>query len=141
MIDFKIKKKTNMVTRDQIIDYLDKKFWEEKQYECMPENEHGYEYVPREALEKIVDGLIPMIKNMMKQKVNSSNATLNNILGLDNPYPLRIVLEKLKWATNYLLHEKNYDGYVYEELNQCVRRAEEIINCLEDVYKLLYYKK
>ena len=79
MIDFKIKKKTNMVTRDQIIDYLDKKFWEEKQYECMPENEHGYEYVPREALEKIVDGLIPMIKNMMKQKVNSSNATLNNI--------------------------------------------------------------
>lgn len=141
MIDFTIKKQTNNVTRNQIIDYLDKKFWEEKVYECMPENEHGYEYVPYEALERIVDGLIPMVKNMMKQKVNSSNATLNNLLGLDNPYPLRIVLEKLKWATNYLLHEKNYDGYVYEELNQCVRRAEEIINCLEDVYKLLYYKK
>ena len=136
----KVKKQTNNVTRDQIIDYLDNKFWEEKQYECMPENEIGYEFVPREALEKIVDGLIPMIKNMIKQKVNPSNAMLN-ILGLDNPYPLRIVLEKLKWATNYLLHEKNYDGHAYEELNQCVRRAEEIINCLEDVYKLLYYKK
>ena len=54
------------------------------------------------------------------------------ILGLDNPYPLRIVLEKLKWATNYLLHEKNYDGHAYEELNQCVRRAEEIINYLKN---------
>jgi len=66
----KVKKQTNNVTRDQIIDYLDNKFWEEKQYECMPENEIGYEFVPREALEKIVDGLIPMIKNMIKQKNN-----------------------------------------------------------------------
>ena len=40
----------------------------EKQYECMPENEIGYEFVPREVLEKIVDGLIPMIKNMIKQE-------------------------------------------------------------------------
>jgi len=52
------------------------------------------------------------------------------ILGLDNPYPLRDVLERLKWATNYLLHEKNYDGHSYEELNQCVRRANEIIAML-----------
>jgi hypothetical protein len=65
----KVKKQTNNVTRDQIIDYLDNKFWEEKQYECMPENEIGYEFVPREALEKIVDGLIPMIKNMIKGHV------------------------------------------------------------------------
>jgi len=66
------KKQVNKVTKDQIIDYLDKKFWEEKQYECMPENEYGYEYVPREALGRIVDGLIPMVKNMGKQKNNSS---------------------------------------------------------------------
>ncbi len=56
-----------------------------------------------------------------------------NILGLDNPYPLHIVLDKLKWATNYLLHKKNYDGMFYEELNQCVRRAEEIISCLKEL--------
>ena len=66
----KVKKQTNNVTRDQIIDYLDNKFWEEKQYKCMPENEFGYEYVPRDALGKIVDGLIPMVKNMIKQKNN-----------------------------------------------------------------------
>lgn len=61
------------------------------------------------------------------------SAMPNNILGLDNPYPLHIVLEKLKWATNYLLHKKNYDGHEYEELNQCVRRAEEIISCLKEL--------
>ena len=61
------------------------------------------------------------------------SAMPNNILGLDNPYPLHIVLEKLKWATNYLLHKKNYDGHGYEELNQCVRRAEEIISCLKEL--------
>jgi len=70
IIDFMIKKQVTKVTKDQIIDYLDKKFWEEKQYKCMPENEFGHEYVPRDALGKIVDGLIPMVKNMIKQKNN-----------------------------------------------------------------------
>ncbi len=63
----------------------------------------------------------------------SPPAELYPVLGLDNPYPLHIVLEKLKWATNYLLHKKNYDGHGYEELNQCVRRAEEIISCLKEL--------
>ena len=53
------------------------------------------------------------------------------ITGLDNPYSLATVLEKLKWATEYLLHTKNYDGHNYEELGQCVRRSNEIIEVLE----------
>jgi hypothetical protein len=60
---------------------------------------------------------------------------LPNVLGLDDPYPLKDVVGRLKWATNYLLHEKNYDGHCYEELNQCVRRADEIIAVLEGNYR------
>lgn len=54
------------MNKEKIVDYLDKQFWKHKRYECMPENETGYEYVPREALSKIVDGLIPMVKAELK---------------------------------------------------------------------------
>lgn len=94
MIDFTIKKQTSSVTRDQIIDYLDQKFWEEKQYKCMPENEYGYEYVPREALGRIVDGLIPMIKNMVKQKNNKLAA-----LPLDVPTDKEIEGEAMSYSS------------------------------------------
>jgi hypothetical protein len=50
-----------------------------------------------------------------------------SILGFDSPYPLTDVLKHLQWATQYLLNEKNYDGHNYEELNQCVSRAHELI--------------
>lgn len=53
------------------------------------------------------------------------------ILGLEDPYPLSDVLNRLKWATEYLLYKKDYDGHCYEELNQCVRRAEEILSELK----------
>jgi hypothetical protein len=64
--DVEIKKP---ITRNDIVDYLDKQFWNHKTYECMPENEVGYEYIPRESLEKIVDGLIPMVKRLIKSKL------------------------------------------------------------------------
>jgi hypothetical protein len=54
------------MNREKIVHYLDKQFWKHKVYECMPENETGYEYIPTEALYKIVDGLIPMIKTELK---------------------------------------------------------------------------
>jgi len=50
-----------------------------------------------------------------------------NILGLDNAWPLKNVLEKLIEATNILLHNKSYDGQGYEEMQICVSRAKEII--------------
>jgi hypothetical protein len=55
------------VDREKIVDYLDNQFWKYKVYECMTENDTGYEYIPREKLYKIVDGLIPMIKNYIKR--------------------------------------------------------------------------
>jgi hypothetical protein len=60
------------MNREKIVDYLDSKFWEYKQYECMPENEVGYEYIPRDKLYKIVDGLIPMVKQMIKSNLQSN---------------------------------------------------------------------
>ena len=60
--------------RNKIIDYLDKQFWKHKQYEQMPENDTGYEYVPREALVKIVDGLIPLMKPYVNEQYASTKA-------------------------------------------------------------------
>lgn len=65
------------------------------------------------------------VKNLGAADVNGSL-----LLGLDNPFPLVDVLSQLKWATEYLLHKKDYDGHNHEELNQCVRRAKEIVEHL-----------
>lgn len=46
--------------------------------------------------------------------------------GKNNPYPFKDVLNKLIWATEFLLHKKDYDGPNYEELNICVKRGKEI---------------
>lgn len=46
-----------------------------------------------------------------------------NITG---PFPTETVLEHLIWATEYLLHRKDYDGPNYEELEICVQNAKVI---------------
>ena len=61
------------MNRDELADYLDKQFHKHKVYECMPENETGYEYIPRDALYKIVDGLILMLKSY--EKTNDKNTS------------------------------------------------------------------
>jgi hypothetical protein len=48
-------------------------------------------------------------------------------LDLDNPWPLYDVLQKLIWASEYLLNEKSYDGGNYEEISHCVKRGKEIL--------------
>lgn len=65
-----------------------------------------------------------------EEKLQKQKETILSILGHGDPYPLETVLEKLKWATEYLLHKKNYDGHSYEELGQSVRRANEILSIL-----------
>lgn len=65
-------------------------------------------------------------KEAYNQAMEDNKEKILTITGEDNPYSLRSVLEHLIWATKYLLHVKNYDGDRYEELGQCVRRAEEI---------------
>ena len=54
------------MNKEKLIDYLDEQFWKHKAYECMPENDMGYEYVPRDRVSRIIDGLIPMIKYELK---------------------------------------------------------------------------
>lgn len=78
-------------------------------------------YYP-ESLSKMYDDL--------KEKQQKEKETIMSIIGHGDPYPLETVLEKLKWATEYLLHEKNYDGHCHEELGQSVRRAKEILSVL-----------
>ena len=58
--------------------------------------------------------------------VEEKGSSLIELLGLDDPYSLTEVLDRLIWATEYLLHKKSYDGHNYEELEQSVRRAKEI---------------
>ena len=72
-------------------------------------------------------------KEASNQATEDDKEKILTITGEDNPYPLRDVLKRLIWATEYLLHVKNYDGHQYEELGQCVRRAREI---MESILKL-----
>ena len=72
-------------------------------------------------------------KEAYDQAIEDDKEKILTITGEDNPYPLRDVLKHLIWATEYLLHVKNYDGHQYEELGQCVRRAREI---MESILKL-----
>jgi hypothetical protein len=73
--------------KEKIVDYLDKQFWKHKVYECMTENETGYEYVPRDALSKIVDGLIPMIKTELK------NCSMPDVSGRSE----QLLEEQINW--------------------------------------------
>lgn len=66
-----------------------------------------------------------------EEKLNKFHETIMQIVGHGDPYPLEDVLKDLKWATEYLLIKKSYDGHKYEELEQSVRRANEIIAILE----------
>jgi len=59
------------------------------------------------------------------------------VLPLDNdqPFNTRTVIETLIWASEHLLHEKNYDGgsvkgIAYEEIERCVVRAKDILTRL-----------
>ncbi len=46
---------------------------------------------------------------------------------VDSPWPLKDVLVKLIHAANILLHATDYDGHGYEEIEESVKRAKEIV--------------
>jgi transcriptional regulator with XRE-family HTH domain len=54
----------------------------------------------------------------------------SDILGLDNSWSLKDVLKKLIEASEILLHQKNYDGHGWEEINHCVERGKAIVSTL-----------
>jgi hypothetical protein len=59
--------------------------------------------------------------------VAKAKKELAGLKGLEDPFPLKSVLEILCVATRILLHRKNYDGPEHEEMQHCVKRAEETI--------------
>jgi len=72
-----------------------------------------------------------IVRDWLRNGIASTQEVITDeILGIYNPWPLTDVLGKLIFATEYLLHEKNYDGHDHEELQICVQRGKEIINWL-----------
>ncbi len=59
--------------RQEIIEWLEKQINKNLTYECMPENEEGYYYIPRHKLSNIVDGLIPLVKGKFKNNDGKKN--------------------------------------------------------------------
>lgn len=93
---------------------------------------HPYN-LSRKQREEIKSLIREIQREAYNQATEDDKEKILTITGEDNPYPLRDVLKRLIWATEYLLHVKNYDGHQYEELGQCVRRAREI---MESILKL-----
>jgi hypothetical protein len=74
------------MNRDKIVDYLHAQFEAKKEYERMPENEIGYTFIPREALYKIVDGLIPMVKGEINRVNKSEPSEEKNNMVIEPTY-------------------------------------------------------
>jgi len=68
----------------------------------------------------IVDDYLQNFSPVLPQTID------HTVVFMDNAWPLTDVLDKLIFASEYLLHEKNYDGGKYEEIEICVKRAKEI---------------
>jgi hypothetical protein len=57
---------------------------------------------------------------------------MSNILGLDHPYSLIHILNKLVEASDILMHEKNYDGHGWEIISETTKLAKEKIELLKE---------
>jgi hypothetical protein len=60
------------------------------------------------------------------------NAVITSFLGLDRPYSLDSVLDKLIQTSDILMHEKNYDGNGWEILREAREQAVIYKNQIED---------
>lgn len=61
-----------------------------------------------------------------------SPALLSEIVGLDQTYSLKHILEKLVEASEILLLEKDYDGHGWEIISKCTDLAKEKIKLLSN---------
>lgn len=59
-----------------------------------------------------------------------SSLPIAEIIGADQPWPLRDVLNKLIEASDILLHNKSYDGHGWEEISHAVERGRYIAGLL-----------
>lgn len=59
-----------------------------------------------------------------------SSLPIAEIIGADQPWPLRDVLNKLIEASDILLHNKSYDGHGWEEISHAAERGRYIAGLL-----------
>lgn len=79
---------------------------EEFFYRYWPQKNHGY-YI--KFCRVCYHGNYMECPEAMPEAIKKSVDTIP--LDRDKPWPTKDVLEKLIWATEYLLHEKDYDGH------------------------------
>ena len=102
------------------------------QDECIKiHSKFGMSEMANYKIQLLFETQLEEVERKYEEKLNKFNETIMKIVGQGDPYPLEDVLKGLMWATDYLLVKKSYDGYNYEELEQAVRRAKEIIAILE----------
>lgn len=63
--------------------------------------------------------------------------TVQDALGLTEPWNTVEVIKKLIEAAEILLHEKDYDGHGWEEIAGCVRYGKERIEKLETLHRAI----
>lgn len=59
-----------------------------------------------------------------------SEKKFNKMFGLDEPWPLVDVLKVLSKASEILLHKKDYDGPIWEEIQHANKKAKKYIKLM-----------
>jgi hypothetical protein len=91
----------------------------------------GFDNGTKESLIELLESYVEYkLNNQLKPDVMLS-LPLNEILRLDQPWPLVDVLKKLIEASDILLHEKNYDRNGWEEHEHCFREGNKIVELLK----------
>lgn len=102
------------------------------QDECIKiHSKFGMSEMANYKIQLLFDSEIEKVKKEYEDKTQKQNEILLKITGWDQPYNLTEILSRLVFATDYLLHVKDYDSHNHEELNQSIDRAKEILQFLE----------
>lgn len=65
------------------------------------------------------------------------DSILIDLFALDTPLPTKEAISRLLWASEYLLHEKGYDGGNYEEIEGAVKVAKNLIAKIDSLHKYI----
>lgn len=75
-----------------------------------------------------------VLNELFQQKLKQCNVIqslpIDDILGLDQPWPLVDVLKKLIEASDILLHKHSYDGHGWEEISHAVEIGKQKVDLL-----------
>lgn len=63
-------------------------------------------------------------------RTDIANKEKEELMGLENAWSLKHILEKLIEASNILLHEKDYDGHGWELIDKAKEEAKKTLNLI-----------